>query len=79
VIARRKAHVWYIAGINGEPIEKTLEVNLDFVESPIKSLLFTSEMNNRSFNIQNKIIDITRRLRITMKSQDGFLLRISTQ
>jgi hypothetical protein len=79
VIARRKAHVWYIAGINGEPIEKTLEVNLDFVESPIKSLLFTSEMNNRSFHIQNKIIDITRRLRITIKSQDGFLLRISTQ
>lgn len=77
VIARRKDKVWYVAGINGESIEKTLEVNMSFIENPIKSLLFTSELNDRSFNIHN--IDITRSLKVTMKSQDGFLLCISTR
>jgi len=62
VIARRKDKVWYVAGINGESIEKTLEVNMSFIENPIKSLLFTSELNDRSFNIHN--IDITRSLKL---------------
>jgi hypothetical protein len=79
VLARRKDNVWYVAGINGESIEQTLEVNMKFLENPIKSLLFTSEMNGRTFNIQNKNIDRTRSLKITMKSQDGFLLSILTQ
>jgi hypothetical protein len=79
VIARRNANVWYIAGINGEPNERILECNLGFIKNPVTSVLITSGVSSRTFGIDKEKIDISRPLRIAMKSQDGFLLRISTQ
>jgi hypothetical protein len=76
VIARRKDKVWYVAGINGEPVEKTLEINLGFIENPISALIITGGKDNRSFQIISKKIDTSRSLEISLKPNDGFLYRI---
>lgn len=76
VIARRKDKVWYVAGINGEQIEKTLEINLGFIENPISVLIITGGNDNRSFQITSKKIDTSRPLKISLKPNDGFLYRM---
>jgi hypothetical protein len=77
MIARRKEKTWYVAGINGEPIEKILKVKLDFIRNPKTSLLISNGMNDRSFNIKSENIGIVQPLRIALKPNDGFLYRIS--
>ncbi|MGD0339143.1 MAG: glycoside hydrolase family 97 catalytic domain-containing protein [Bacteroidota bacterium] len=77
VIARRKENVWYIAGINGESIEKKLEMNIGFIKDPGASLLITGGKNDRSFEIRNDNIDLSQPLIITLRPNDGFVFRIS--
>ena len=78
IIARRKDAVWYVAGINGEPTEKTLEVNLGFIGSPTGSVLITCGANDRSFDIRRENLDRTRPLKIGLRPHDGFLYQIRT-
>ena len=77
VIARRKGEIWYIAGINGEAIEKRIEINIGFIKNPQKFLLITCGDDNRSFNIQSKNDNFLQPIKITLKPNDGFLLRVS--
>jgi hypothetical protein len=79
VIARRKNTTWYIAGINGEPIEKNLELNVRFLGRTAKCLMITCGESNRSFNIENKDIDTLSPLKIVLRPNDGFLLSVSTK
>jgi hypothetical protein len=77
VIARRTGKTWYVAGINGEAIEKNLEVNLGFIGRPaaVSGLLISSGSDSRSFTIKYELPDLTRPLSINLKSNDGFLYR----
>jgi hypothetical protein len=77
VIARRKGEIWYIAGINGEEIEKRIEINIGLIKNPQNFLLITCGNDNRSFNIQSKNDNFLQPIKITLKPNDGFLLRVS--
>jgi hypothetical protein len=77
VIARRKGNIWYVVGINGEPNEKRLDVNLGFIRNPKSGLLVTSGADGRSFALENATGDVTRSRNILLKPDDGFLFRIS--
>jgi hypothetical protein len=77
VIARRKDNIWYIAGINGEQIDKKLELNIHFLGRKTKGLMIACGENNRTFKIDNKDVDASKPLIITLKSNDGFLFRLS--
>jgi hypothetical protein len=76
VIARRKENIWYVVGINGEPNEKRLDVDLGFIGNPKASLLVTSGADGRSFTIENATVDVTKPMKILLKPNDGFLFRI---
>jgi len=79
VLARRKNTTWYIAGINGEPKEKNLELNVGFIGKATNCLTVTSGDSNRSFNIDDRLIDPLQPLKINLKPNDGFLLRVSVK
>ena len=79
VIARRKGSAWYIAGINGEPTEKRLSLNLGFIGNSESSMRITCGAGSRSFEICTDWIDVKQPLKIVMKSNDGFLLKLLTE
>jgi hypothetical protein len=52
VIARKSKDIWYVAGINGENIQKNLNFDLSFLEDSKTGILITDGTDNRSFNMQ---------------------------
>ncbi len=74
VMARRSGVTWYVAGINGEDIEREVTFNLDFLEHPREGLMITDGENNRSF--QSVPIETVpgSPLIVKMKSNGGFVI-----
>jgi alpha-glucosidase len=78
IVARRKGGMWYVAGINGEPKARTVQLDLGFVGTPTASLLVTCGPTDRSFEVRKQCLEITQPLRINLRANDGFLCRIRT-
>lgn len=76
LIARKKDNRWFVAGINGTNTDRTLMLNLDFLNQFKNGLLITSGENNRSFELHKDTIDFTKQFKITLNPNDGFLLRV---
>ncbi len=70
VIARRKGSVWYVAGINGEPITKNWELNLSFIET--KGTVITDGQAPFSFAKQSVLPKTA--TKITVQPNGGFLM-----
>jgi hypothetical protein len=71
VVARRAGNKWYVAGINGDSVSHTINLNLSFVKQSIGKLFktTTSDVEAISFNKNepsNKSISIN--------SNDGFVI-----
>lgn len=75
VIARKSGNKWYVAGLNGEKIEKTLNLDLSFLKGK-KGELITSGTNNNndepSFAIKDIVVDGL--VNVTLKANDGFIM-----
>lgn len=74
VIKRKVNGVVYIAGINGEPVDRTLELNLETM--PMRQGIYVTDgVDSRSF--RKEVIDPaqTDRLKITLKGNGGFVMR----
>jgi hypothetical protein len=78
VIARRAGKKWYIAGINGEDIPKTLNLDLSFLKNKSGKMIATgdSSQNEPLFNIKNFVIPLAGKMDINLKGNDGFVLVI---
>ena len=76
VVARKAGNKWYVAGINGEGIEKPLTLDLSFLKNK-KATLISSGNNSGgdepSFDQKNIIIPATGKMEITLKKNDGFV------
>lgn len=70
VIARRKGTTWFIAGINGEAVEKTFELDLSFVENSSGVLFEDGEETITNSMVSNE------KLKITVKANGGFVVKI---
>lgn len=77
VVARKSAKNWYIAGINGEQQERTVSIPPRFLGNVEASILLTSGVNSRSFEISRNGVSTERALDISLKPNDGFLLRVT--
>jgi len=77
VIARKFDDTWYVAGINGENIEKTLNCELPFVESTKKATLITDGEDNRSFRTEKINLYPNKPLEINLKGNGGFVIKLS--
>ncbi len=75
VIARKAGNKWYVAGLNGEDLEKRLSLDLSFLKGKKASLITTGSgiKNEVSFETTNSIVPANGRMEITVKGNDGFV------
>jgi len=75
VIARKSKDTWYVAGINGEDLEKSISINLSFLENTKMGALITDGADNRSFNMQKITFTPGELLSIKLKGNGGFVIK----
>ncbi|MRW90564.1 glycoside hydrolase family 97 protein [Duganella sp. FT80W] len=73
VIARRAGNTWYIAGINGTDAEKTLTLDLSFVNGK-QGVIFTDGAQARSFS--QRAIAAGKKVAVTVKPHGGFVIQL---
>ncbi|MGF1923061.1 MAG: glycoside hydrolase family 97 catalytic domain-containing protein [Bacteroidia bacterium] len=79
VVARKSGSKWYIAGLNGEKIEKSLNLDLSFLKDK-KGEMITSGENGKedpSFSIKNIVVDGSGNVKVSLKANDGFVMVFS--
>jgi len=76
IVARKSGNKWYVAGINGEGIEKPLTLDLSFLKNK-KATLIASRNNvggdEPSFDQKSIVVPATGKMEITLKKNDGFV------
>ncbi len=70
VIARRSGDRWYVAGINAEDSDKTLELDLSFIKNK-NGQMISDGVNERSFEQQG--ITAKKMTTISIKTHGGFV------
>jgi len=75
VVARRAGNKWYVAGINGERLEKSLSLDLSFLKNRKGQVVGTGKdvKDEPSFLGREIIVPETGRMDITLKGNDGFV------
>lgn len=75
VIARKTGNKWYVAGLNGEDIEKNLTLDLSFLKGKKVTLITTGTgvKNEVSFATKNTLVPANGKMEITVKGNDGFV------
>lgn len=75
VVARRSGNRWYVAGINGEAVEKRISLDLAFLRNKKMNLITSGNSSNDepSFEITQPTLPSTGKLDVTLKANDGFV------
>ena len=75
VIARSAGKKWYIAGLNGEDIDKTLSLDLSFLKGKKGTLIATGTgiKNEVSFTTKTFSVPANGKMPVTVKGNDGFV------
>ena len=76
VIARRSESSWYVAGINGENVEKTVSLDFSFLQKSMTGSLISDGMDNRSFTEQKITVDPKTAMEMKLKGNGGFVIRL---
>lgn len=71
IIARQKNNTWYISGINGENIEKEVEIDLSFIGQKDGFIISENE-----YGFVKEPISTTSTLKVKMKPYGGFVMKI---
>jgi hypothetical protein len=74
VMARRSGKVWYVVGINGEPADKNLNLDLSFIKSN-NALLITEGIDPLSYKLEKPKFDNAKNLVISIRRNGGFFLK----
>ncbi|RPI04554.1 MAG: glycoside hydrolase family 97 protein [Ignavibacteriae bacterium] len=77
VLARRTGTTWYVAGINGEQIEKQVRVTLPFLTKPATGIQISDGSTDRSFTMTPITYTREQPFIITVKGNGGFVLKFS--
>jgi hypothetical protein len=75
VVARKSGSKWYVTGLNGEPLDKSLALNLTFLKNKTGKLI-SSGNDNDSYNgfVAKEVkIPASGELKIDLKKNDGFV------
>jgi hypothetical protein len=73
IIARRRANIWYVAGINGENRSKILTVKLSFIDAQQGELI--TDITNRETKIETIRLRGDREIDITVLPKGGFVMK----
>jgi len=75
LIARKSGETWYLAGINGEDNEKTIDVVLPFVDNAGSYMIITDGKDDRSFSAEKFKYETGKNIKTTLKSYGGFVVK----
>jgi len=73
VLARKKDDRWYIAGINGENSERTITLNVPFIDNSSKGTIITDSDHEKGFI--KREIKFSAPVTITMHPYGGFVIK----
>ena len=75
VVARKSGNKWYVAGINGEDVEKNLLLDLSFLKGKNATWITTETgaKNETSFASKKAPVPANGKMEITLKGNDGFI------
>ena len=76
VVARKAGNKWYVAGINGEDVEKNLTLDLSFLKNKKATIIVSSDNptgDEPSFDQKTITVPATGKMEITLKKNDGFI------
>ncbi len=75
VVARKSGKKWYVAGINGEDIEKNLLLDLSFLKDKNATWITTETgaKNETSFASKKALVPGNGKMEIILKANDGFV------
>ena len=75
VIARKAGKKWYVTGLNGEDIDKTLSLDLSFLKGKKGTLIATGTgiKNEVSFTTKKISVPANSKMPVTVKGNDGFV------
>ena len=76
IIARRFKDTWYVAGINGENIGKSLSFELPFLESTGTGIFITDGADNRSFAMREINVAPGKVFKTRVKGNGGFVIKL---
>ena len=78
VVARKAGNKWYIAGINGENIEKEIALDINFLKNKKGELIISGITDNDepAFDIKSILVPASGKLKVTLKANDGFVMVI---
>lgn len=75
IIARKAGNNWYIAGINGENIDKTISIKLPFITKSQPATLITDGADNNTFENKSITID-SKPYELKVKGNGGFVIKL---
>ncbi|MEJ2627571.1 MAG: glycoside hydrolase family 97 C-terminal domain-containing protein [bacterium] len=75
VLARKTRDQWYIAGINGENKERTIRLNVPFLNTTSKGIIITDSENANDFI--KREINFSAPVKISMHPYGGFVIKTS--
>jgi hypothetical protein len=73
VMARRDGATWYVVGINGEPTDKTISIDMSFIGKK-SGRLITEGADALSYSISDVSTDGSSKMDIAMKPNGGFFM-----
>ena len=79
VMARKSEDAWYVAGINGEETEKSINLNLPFLDNVKIGTLITDGKDNRSFSQQKIPLISEQPFTIKLKGTGGFVIKFENK
>lgn len=74
VLARQKNGRWFAAGINGEAKNKTLTLDLSFLQEDFRGILITDSSQPDQLEAKEVSAAEVRKMEITLQPQGGFVL-----
>lgn len=76
VLARRSGRTWYLAGINGENLEKAVTLQTDFLDQGTTGTLITDGSDPRSFRRETVELVPGDPVELTVMAYGGFVIRM---
>jgi hypothetical protein len=75
VVARKSGNRWYLAGINGEKMEKELVLDLSFLKSRTGKFIFSGDDSNQqpSFQPEERNVPSDGKVKLKLGGNDGFV------
>jgi alpha-glucosidase len=76
IIARKSGNNWYVAGMNGENVEKIVSIKLPFAKDNQSAQLISDGADNFSFESKTITVSPKQNIEVKMRGNGGFVMKL---